>query len=179
MSEAALTCANHPDRETSLRCNRCEKPICAQCAVLTPVGYRCKECVRGQQAVFDTARPYDYPMAVVIAAVGVALSIGVLRLIGFWGFFVAPVAGGAIAELVRWAVRRRRSRRLPLVTALGGAAGLLPYVAMPLLGLLLSLAGGFDLRLLGGALVSLLWPSAYGALIISSLYYRLRGIRVA
>ncbi len=41
------TCANHPERETGLRCNRCGKPICSQCAVQTPVGYRCRECVRG------------------------------------------------------------------------------------------------------------------------------------
>src|SRR4030043_298820 len=55
MTEVVLTCANHPNRETSLRCKRCNKPICSSCAVLTPVGYRCRECVRGQQATFDTA----------------------------------------------------------------------------------------------------------------------------
>ena len=36
----SLTCANHPDRETLLRCNKCGKPICISCAVRTPVGYR-------------------------------------------------------------------------------------------------------------------------------------------
>ena len=51
------TCANHPNRETMLRCNKCEKPICLQCAVLTEVGYRCKECVRGQQALYFNAGP--------------------------------------------------------------------------------------------------------------------------
>ena len=44
-------------------------PICSECAVLTPTGYRCKECVRGQQKVFDTARWIDYPLAIVIAGV--------------------------------------------------------------------------------------------------------------
>ena len=58
-----LFCANHPDRETSLRCNRCEKPICSKCAVRTPTGYRCKECVRGQQKVFDTAENQDFIVA--------------------------------------------------------------------------------------------------------------------
>ena len=33
-----LYCANHPTIATSLRCNRCNKPICHKCAVLTPVG---------------------------------------------------------------------------------------------------------------------------------------------
>ena len=34
-------CANHSDRETGLRCNRCDKFICAECASKTPVGYSC------------------------------------------------------------------------------------------------------------------------------------------
>ena len=50
-----MHCANHPDRETMLRCNKCDKPICYECAVLTPVGYRCKECVREQQNVYYNA----------------------------------------------------------------------------------------------------------------------------
>ncbi len=58
-----LYCANHPHRETSLRCNRCEKAICPECAVLTPIGYRCQECVRAQQKTFDTNVWYDYPVA--------------------------------------------------------------------------------------------------------------------
>ena len=38
---APTYCANHPGVETSLRCNKCGKPICAKCAVRTPTGYRC------------------------------------------------------------------------------------------------------------------------------------------
>ena len=63
-----LYCYIHPDRETLLRCNRCEQPICSQCAVLTPTGYRCKNCVRGQQKIFDTAQSTDF-----IAAGGISL----------------------------------------------------------------------------------------------------------
>src|SRR5688572_1664775 len=36
---ATLYCVNHPDTETLLRWNRCERPICLRCAVLTDVGY--------------------------------------------------------------------------------------------------------------------------------------------
>jgi membrane associated rhomboid family serine protease len=38
-------CYRHPQVETSLRCNRCNKPICLKCAQRTPVGFRCVECV--------------------------------------------------------------------------------------------------------------------------------------
>jgi hypothetical protein len=64
-----MYCANHPNVETSLRCNKCEKPICARCAILTPTGYRCKECVRGQQKVFETAKWLDYPLIFMIVAI--------------------------------------------------------------------------------------------------------------
>ena len=55
-----LYCYVHPNRETSLRCNNCNRPICASCAVRTPTGYRCRECVKGQQKTFDTSEWYDY-----------------------------------------------------------------------------------------------------------------------
>src|SRR5512137_1524932 len=82
MNEAQLTtpsvqdtfCINHPQVATSLRCNRCGNPICVKCAVRTPVGYRCKTCVKSQQAVFYTATSMDYVVAAVItlplAAIG-------------------------------------------------------------------------------------------------------------
>ena len=63
-----MYCANHPETETYLRCNKCEKPICLKCAVLTEVGYRCKECIREQQNVFYNAMTYDNWIAFGVAA---------------------------------------------------------------------------------------------------------------
>lgn len=177
MAEAALVCANHPDRETHLRCNRCGTPICTQCAVLTPVGYRCRECVRGQQKVFETAQWVDYPIAVILAAVGVGLAVGLLNYLGFWGLIAAPIAGGGLAEVVRWAVRRRRSRRLPLAAAVGGVLGVLPHLGLPALALAMSLSGSVRAGLLTGTLFAILFPVLNGVLMVTTLYYRLRGIR--
>ncbi len=177
MAEAALVCANHPDRETHLRCNRCGIPICTQCAVLTPVGYRCRDCVRGQQKVFETAQWVDYPIAVILAAVGVGLAVGLLNYLGFWGLIAAPIAGGALAEVVRWAVRRRRSRRLPLAAAAGGVLGVLPHLGLPALALAMSLSGSVRSGLLTGSLFAILFPVLNGVLMVTTLYYRLRGIR--
>jgi hypothetical protein len=176
MTEVSLTCANHPGRPTTLRCNRCEKPICSQCAVLTPVGYRCRECVRGQQSIFETAKPWDLPLAFAVSAVCVGVATALLNFLGFWGLIVAPVAGGGIAEIVRWVVRRRRSRYLAWVAVAGGAAGVLPTVILPLVGLVFF--RGLGAGQLGASLLGLLWPVASGGLLVGTLYTRLRGIRI-
>jgi hypothetical protein len=176
MTDTGLTCANHPNRETTLRCNRCDKPICSQCAVLTPVGYRCRECVRGQQAVFDTARRADYALAGLISLVLGGGATALLGYLGFWSLIVAPVVGGGIAEVVRWAVRRRRSRQLPWVAAAGGGMGVLANLAGPLLVLGPAIAGVGQVWV--ASLGSLIWPAVSGALLVGALYARLRGIRL-
>jgi hypothetical protein len=132
--------------------------------------------VRGQQAIFETAKQWDLPVAFIIAGVCVGVATALLNFLGFWGLIVAPVAGGGVAEIVRGAVRRRRSRRLPLAAALGGAAGLLPLVVIPLAGM--AFFRGFSLEVIGATAGALLWPLASGALMIGALYARLRGIRI-
>lgn len=173
MAEAALVCANHPTRETSLRCNRCGKPICVSCAVRTPVGYRCRECVRGQQAKFETAGAWRLGAAAVIAAVGAGIGSFLLGFLGFWGLLLAPVAGGVIAEVVRWAVRRRHSRRLPLAAAAGAVVGVLGQTALRFAPAIVF--GGLNLGQLG---FGLLWPVVHAVLMIGALYARLQGIRL-
>lgn len=162
-------CYNHPNRETLLRCNRCERPICTECAVLTPTGYRCKECVRGQQKTFETARWSDYPVVIIIAVVLSAIGSYIGSMLGFFTIFVAPVAGVVIAEAIRWATRKRRSRALFRTAAVFVALGGLWLPLMHLLGLL----GGSYFDIMG-----LVWSSVYVILSTSSAYYRLSGIQI-
>jgi hypothetical protein len=179
VSEQILTCINHPDRETTLRCNRCGQPICTSCAIQTPVGYRCPACVRGQQQVFETAVGLDYGIAAVLGLVGVGIATYLLGFLDFWGFFLAPVMAAGLAEVIRTAVRRRRSRNLPLIAAIGGALGVLVYMGItfgPLLAALLA-QGNQDLVWAGRNLLTILWPLGHGALVIIILYLRLRAIR--
>ncbi|HFD40589.1 MAG TPA: tetratricopeptide repeat protein [Anaerolineae bacterium] len=147
-----LYCANHPTVETRLRCNRCGKPICTRCAVQTPVGYRCKECIGQQQAVFYTGGPLDYAIGGAIALVlgGVAAYLMVLLRSWFIALILGPTLGMGIAEAVRFAVRRRRSRYLWAVVAGGLLIGALPALfiglfspwALIALGIFLALAVG-------------------------------------
>jgi membrane associated rhomboid family serine protease len=49
-------CYRHPDRETGVSCSSCGRPICHECMIPAPVGFRCPECVRQQNAAGQRAR---------------------------------------------------------------------------------------------------------------------------
>ncbi len=124
-----LYCANHPEVETLLRCNRCGKPICLKCAQLTDVGYRCKECIRGVQDNYFNASPADnliaFVVALIVSAIATPIAAFLFGIFPFWffslliAFMVGGAAGGILAQIIRRAISRRRSRQLRYF-ALGG-----------------------------------------------------------
>jgi hypothetical protein len=171
-AETTLYCYRHPTVETTLRCNRCERPICAKDAILTPTGYRCPECIRSQQKVFDTAVWYDY-----ILGFGIAFILSVIASIlfalagtwlGFFAFFVVipggPIVGGIMAEAVRFVVKRRRARSLFLTIGVGAVLGALPTVLFFLFNL---------------SPYALIFQGIYLFTAIPTLVYRLSGIRLS
>lgn len=131
-----LYCYVHPDRATTLRCNRCERPICTEDAVRTPTGYRCRNCVREMQKNFETALWYDYLVGLLTTG-GLSLIASVLIsaisfLSGFFLWFIvfalAAGIGTFISNVALRAIKKRRSRALFTVTAAGVILGALPVV---------------------------------------------------
>jgi hypothetical protein len=172
-------CVNHPKIATSLHCNRCGNPICPQCAVLTPTGYRCKDCVRSQQKTFDTTNWIDYPLSFFIAGflgfIGSLLITAIGSRLGFFAIIiavlVAPIVGSVIAGGVRMVIQKRRSKRLFQVATLGAALGALPLILTALFGLMVA-GGGL------GSLYPLIWQGIYLFMVPSTVYYRLSGIQM-
>lgn len=165
-----LYCYVHPNRETSLRCNNCERPICASCAVRTPTGYRCRECVRERQKTFDTAEWYDYVLGFLVAGVLSGIASFLVTLIGGIGFFGwliilfgAPTAAVAIAEGVRAVTRKRRSRPLFITVAAGVALGAAPFILFQLL--------AFDV-------FGIIFQAIYLVIVTPVVYTRLSGIQL-
>ncbi len=153
---APLYCTVHPERETVLRCNRCGRPMCTECAVRHPVGLRCRECVRATRSPV-----YDVPLhqvalalavSTVAGAVGALVAMMVAGIFWFLLFFVSPAIGGAVAAAVERAVPRKRGRPLQVATVTGIVLGLL------VLGVGFGLVGGSPVRgLLSVALNIFLW----------------------
>jgi len=162
-----LVCYRHPNRPTSLRCYNCGKPICSSCAIKTPVGYSCPDCIREKEDIFFNAKPTDY---IIAPAIGLVLSLVAGYLVarfslggGFFTyiilFFVGGFVGRIIGQLSKQAIGRRRGRYLPqimvLMLILGTAVWLLPYILLGGFGsLILFLGPGIFLFVAGGALYS-------------------------
>jgi len=176
-----LYCYVHPNRPTSLRCNRCERPICAECAIRTPTGYRCRECVREQQKKFDTAVWSDYVVAFLVSAVGSAIASVLIAVVSgfFFGLlvlFIAPGAGVFIGNLVLRFIRNRRSRPLFLTAAIGIVVGAIPALALISLPALLSVLVGGVHGLTG--LLPAIWEVVYLFMAVPAAYTQLSGLRI-
>lgn len=86
----AATCYRHRDRETWLRCSRCDRPICPDCMNEATVGFHCPECVRsGNRSVREArtvfggrVRASTSRVTYVLIAVNVAVFIGQLATAG-------------------------------------------------------------------------------------------------
>lgn len=172
-SGETVFCVNHPDTETTLRCNRCGRPVCVRCVELTEVGYRCKDCIREQQNTFFNAVSTDYVVVAVVSFLLAALAAPLIEvLLGIFGLFLGiilavvlgPAVGGIAATIIRRSVGRRRGRYMGVVAVVAIILGMLVGVVV---GAVFGLRIGFSLTNLIPLLVFLF-------LALSTIYATLR-----
>jgi hypothetical protein len=174
MSEP-MYCVDHPNVETYLRCSKCGRPICAKCAVLTPVGYRCKDCVRDQQRVFYAGfRPIYYLVAAAVALPLALVAGWLIPSLGWYAVILGPLAGIGIAEVVRWAIGRRRGQHTWLVVCGCIVAGASPQVVVSLLSLFALAVNPAGAVYYTGGLMRMVWALVYVVAATGAAYARVR-----
>ncbi len=170
--ENTLTCTFHPKRETQLRCNRCEKPICIKCATHTPTGYRCQECIRSQQKIFVTTKWFDYIIAAIITAIVSFLGSLLTLFLGFYTIFIAFGAGYSAVWLVRKIIKNRRSPALKIVFSVTAFLGSLPPLIYWIVTTLQEMKTyGYAIS---GGIFTLIWYLAYTVILTSNVFFQVR-----
>ena len=168
-TETTLTCTFHPKRETQLRCNRCDKPICIQCATHTPTGYRCPECIRSQQKIFVTTKWFDQLVAALITGVIAMLGSIFGSYLGYFTIFIAMGSGHLAVLASKKAIKNRRS---PLIKYVMSGTAFLASIA-PAIVFLYQNYWLMGYGLIGG-LYTIIWRLAFSVIITAYIYYQLR-----
>jgi hypothetical protein len=170
-----LFCTNHAGRRTNLRCNRCGRPMCTRCVRLTPVGYRCKDCIYEQQEVYFNATALHYVIAAIVALPLGAIGGFLANALGFWIIFIAAGAGTLMGRIVFRLIGRRRGRWLPHLVAVMLVIGSLTGVLLRLIGVALMVTlTDAGLAQLSGMMTSFIWPIIFAVVAAGSAYYQMK-----
>ena len=127
-------CEVHPDRETGLRCNKCDRLMCVECVVQTSVGYRCKECTRQHDDKFFRGSQNEDLLVVGICGGLAFVASAIITWIGGWlllAIFLGLPVGGGIAQLAIKQIKGNRTRNTvyfaTAATVIGGFLGGVAY----------------------------------------------------
>ncbi|MEV4167873.1 rhomboid family intramembrane serine protease [Nonomuraea sp. NPDC049709] len=94
-AEAVPTCYRHPDRETWVRCQRCERPICPDCMRDAAVGFQCPECVaEGNKGIRQARSTFG---GNVVRTPIVTYAILVINVLVFGGQYLSDAITGQLA----------------------------------------------------------------------------------
>ena len=91
---SAPTCFRHPGRETYIRCQRCDRPICPDCMTPAAVGFHCPECLAAGRSEMPVQRTSlggvrrDNPQLTSLVLIGI--NVGVWLLITLTGGAASP-----------------------------------------------------------------------------------------
>jgi hypothetical protein len=129
-------CYRHPAEQTALRCLTCDRPICVDCAIAAPVGFKCPDhgrTSRAERGVVPTARLARGIAAASATALVLGVLLSIVR-IPFLGLIMAWAAGMAVGEACRRASGGYRDPLLARIAAACAAVGMLILPAAWLLG---------------------------------------------
>ena len=165
----------NPDETPVLRCNRCGKPITPETAVLTPTGYRCQDCIRQQQKVFDTTKGLDVLVGFLISGIITFAGSWFVPRLGFFTILIAPGVGALIYKAVRLAVKQRRSKALNSAILAGALIGNLPLLIPQMRNVI---AMPTEVLSIIGNLTPLIWRVVYTVMVATTAYAQTKGIRL-
>ncbi|SDU31127.1 rhomboid family intramembrane serine protease [Jiangella alkaliphila] len=115
-SAAPPTCYRHPDRETYIRCSRCNKPICPDCMIAAPVGYQCPQCVaEGRKGVRQARTALGGQRREGNANLVTLTIIGINVVIWVMGLVIGTRGDTILAEYARASGTNELAARLGLV----------------------------------------------------------------
>lgn len=161
------TCAKHPKVETLIKCASCGTPICDQCMVLSPVGYKCRSCGGGQNSVLERPSAAQALAACAVGLLGGALAGAFLGSIGFFSLFLSPLYGRFVGTVMLKVSGRKTGRLMEVLTGVTVLLGGIAVLGWPLW--LLLLVGGADAltpKMLPSLLPVLLNPFALISLVL-------------
>ena len=119
-------------------CGKCERPICTRCLVNSPAGTRCRECSALRSSHLYKFSPLLLLLEAVIATAAGVLGYFLQDQIGFFFFFIfflAPMYGCAVAELILKIIGRKHGTMVELVgTAAFVVGGVAPSLVYAFLG---------------------------------------------
>ena len=104
--------------------------------VLTPVGYKCKECARPAKGQYTYVKPRQLAIAALWAMAAGLLGGLILAILPIGFFFIHLLFGAAVGEAARRGSGGHRSAPIAVIAALGAFAGAL--IGFDLLGMLLA-----------------------------------------
>ena len=82
MSELSTYCYRHPDRDTGVSCQRCDRFICVDCASPGAIGFLCpedaKDRVKIQKATFQKSLVSSAPITFILIAINVLVFVAEL-----------------------------------------------------------------------------------------------------
>jgi len=118
-----MYCARHPKVETALTCIRCGTPVCPDCFVTGAVGFLWRTCAAQGKSPLYQVRPERFVLALIAGIIAGGIAGVVLQYISFYIFFVAPLVGGFLGEVVLRAVGHKRGIRVEWLTGVSIVLG--------------------------------------------------------